>query len=88
MNYHWNSGRGAKPGTISLQGRNGRVFGPWQTHGASGQGGAPDAYWICEPGIRLEAGDYVVIDSDWETWAQNPQSGGRGLTRVEGYPAR
>ncbi len=37
QNYHWNSARGAAPGTIALRGSDGRSYGPWQTAGTPGQ---------------------------------------------------
>lgn len=84
--YHWNSGRGAKPGTVALRGADGRTYGPWTARGRVGQGGVPNAYWDCEPGVRLEPGTYVVVDSDVATWAQNAPSGRRGIVRIEGAP--
>ncbi|HQN18221.1 MAG TPA: hypothetical protein PKV86_03740, partial [Syntrophobacteraceae bacterium] len=85
-NYHWNSGRGSRPGTISLRGGSGRTYGPWQATGSPGQGGVPNANWTCKPNITLPPGTYTVVDSDPATWAQNSGSQGRGFTRIEGYP--
>ena len=82
--YHWNGGRGQVPGMIALVGLDGRIHGPWAAHGAPGQGGVPNAYWVVEPDIRLPAGRYVVIDSDPATWAQNAGTGGAGMTWAEG----
>ena len=87
VNYHWNNGRGAAPGTIALRGSDGRAYGPWRAKGTPGQGGRPNANWECSPGVTLPAGTYTVIDSDPATWAQNSGSQGSGHTRVEGYPA-
>lgn len=87
QNYHWNSARGATPGTIALRDAQGRQYGPWQTEGSPGQGGVPNAYWTARPMIRLPAGVYTVIDSDPASWAQNAQSDGRGFTRIETLPA-
>ena len=87
QNYHWNSARGATPGTISLQDAGGRTYGPWQAEGSPGQGGVPNAYWTARPMVLLPAGTYTVIDSDPASWAQNSESGGRGFTRVETLPA-
>ena len=88
QNYHWNSARGATPGTISLQDAGGRTYGPWQAEGSPGQGGVPNAYWTARPMVLLPAGTYTVIDSDPASWAQNSESGGRGFTRVETLPAK
>jgi hypothetical protein len=87
MNYHWNNGRGATPGTIALRGSDGRTYGPWRIAGSPGQGGVPNAYWNAAPNLTLPAGTYTVVDSDPATWAQNSESGGAGHTRIEGYPA-
>ncbi len=87
MDYHWNNGRGATPGTIALRGSDGRTYGPWQAKGNAGQGGAPNANWNAAPNVTLPAGTYTVVDSDPASWAQNSESGGAGHTRVEGYPA-
>jgi tetratricopeptide (TPR) repeat protein len=85
-NYHWNNGKGAVPGTIALRDATGRLYGPWKAEGGPGQGGVPNAYWIARPRVELPAGTYTVVDSDPATWAHNPQSGGRGFTRVETLP--
>ena len=85
--YHWNSARGAAPGSIALKGKDGGSHGPWQATGSPGQGGVPDAYWTAYPNITLPAGTYTVIDSDPATWSHNAESNNRGFVRVEGYPA-
>ncbi|MFA5083610.1 MAG: hypothetical protein WC474_13745, partial [Hydrogenophilaceae bacterium] len=86
QNYHWNSARGATPGTIALRGSDGRSYGPWQTAGTPGQGGVPNAYWTARPNVILPAGTYTVIDSNPASWSHNSQSGNRGFTRVETAP--
>lgn len=83
QNYHWNSARGATPGTIALRDAQGRQYGPWQTEGLSGLNGVPNAFWVARPMIELPAGVYTVIDSDPASWAHNAQSSKRGFTRVE-----
>jgi tetratricopeptide (TPR) repeat protein len=87
QNYHWNSARGATPGTISLREAGGRTYGPWQAEGSPGQGGVPNAYWTARPMALLPAGTYTVIDSDPASWAHNAKSEGRGFTRIETLPA-
>jgi len=82
--YHWNGGRGARGGWISLQDQDGRKYGPWHVTTSGGQGGAPDAFWNCSPNTVLPAGAYKVIVSDNATWSSNPQSKGRGFVRIEG----
>lgn len=82
--YHWNNGRGAAPGTISIMSNNtGELYGPWQAVADAGQGGVPNAYWVVTPNVTLSAGDYIVLDSDKATWAQNPASGGSGFVWVD-----
>ncbi|NTV95287.1 MAG: discoidin domain-containing protein, partial [Thiobacillus sp.] len=85
--YHWNSARGASPGTIAVRDGNGRTWGPWAASGSPGQGGIPNAYWTAHPNVVLPAGTYTVVDSDPASWSHNGESGGRGFVRVEGYPS-
>ena len=86
MTYHWNNGRGTHTGTIALREANGRMYGPWPVSGAPGQGGVPNASWTCNPKVEIPAGTYTIVDSEPATWSQNPQSGGRGMAVVKGYP--
>lgn len=86
-NYHWNSARGAPGGSIALRGDDGRLYGPWPVRTRPGQGGAPNAYWTANPDETVPGGTYTVVDSDPASWSHNGQSGGRGFTRLEGYPA-
>ena len=84
--YHWNNGKGARPGTLSIRAADGTTYGPWKTTGLPGQGGVRNAYWECRPSVYLPPGTYTVIDSAPLTWSQNPGSGGRGFARVLGKP--
>ena len=84
MNYHWNDGRGQDPGEVGLVHQDGTVYGPWFTHTASGQGGVPNAYWICEPDTVIKPGIYMVTDSDTSTWSQNPETRGAGISEISG----
>ncbi|MBF0463468.1 MAG: hypothetical protein HQK88_03810 [Nitrospirae bacterium] len=85
MTYHWNNGRGtAAGGTIGLRSANGTMYGPWGVRTTPGQGGVPNAVWIANPNVIIPPGSYTVIDSDPATWAQNRQSGGRGMTEIKG----
>lgn len=85
QDYHWNNGRGARPGTISLRDGAGRTYGPWNALGSPGQGGVSNAYWTVSPNIKLGIGEYTIVDSDPSTWAQNSGSGRAGMTLVKGY---
>ena len=82
--YHWNYAKGASPGQIALIDQNGKMYGPWQAYGEPGQGGVPNAYWVVEPEIVLDAGVYSVYDSDPSTWAWNTRSQSMGMIRIEG----
>ena len=78
MTYHWNNGRGTAGGTITLKNQDGKIFGPWRVKVVN------NVYWIVNPQVTLMPGTYTVIDSEPSTWAQNPQSGGRGHTIIKG----
>ena len=78
--YHWNNGRGAAAGTISVRASTGQVFGPWPTTLVNG------VYWQTSPNTWLPAGRYVVIDSDVATWSQNGGTDGAGMSWAEGVP--
>ena len=84
--YHWNGGRGANPGTISLRRHDGSIFGPWQVTASSGQGGAPNVNWDSSPNVTIPAGTYTVVDSDLATWSQNAQTARAGFSTVKGHP--
>jgi hypothetical protein len=87
QDYHFYNG-GNLPGTISLKHSDGSVYGPFQTTGLPGQGGVPNAYWICYTDVTIKAGSYTVIDSDPSTWSHNSQSSDRGFSQVLGYTAQ
>jgi hypothetical protein len=82
MTYHWNSARGATPGTIALRDRAGVIYGPWSASGSDGQGGVRNAYWHVAPNISLQPGQYTIIDSDPSTWSTNSETGDRGIFEV------
>lgn len=83
-NYHWNDGKGQDPGNITLVHQDGTVYGPWRSHGLSGQANAPNVYWQCSVDVLLKPGLYIVLDSDVNTWSRNPESGGAGITSIQG----
>ncbi|HRH40723.1 MAG TPA: FecR family protein, partial [Pyrinomonadaceae bacterium] len=78
MTYHWNNGRGTVGGTITLKNQDGKVFGPWKVKVRN------NVYWEVNSQIQLMPGTYIVIDSEPSTWAQNPQSGGKGHAIIKG----
>lgn len=77
MNYHWNNSYGVTPGTIGLQKDDGTLYGPWDAHKLYS-----NVNWEVRPYIELPAGTYTIIDSSHETWANNSESGYRGMATV------
>jgi hypothetical protein len=85
--YHWNFGQGTTSGgSISLQNGDGEIFGPWSVEAKSASGAA-NAWWIARPNVVIPKGNYIIIDSQPETWSQNSESP-CGFTKVEGYPVQ
>ena len=85
VTYHWNNGRGAKPGTITLFNTVTRAkFGPFNAVGSPGQGGAPDVNWTANVNIAVPAGNYQVMDSNFATWSWNSASKNFGFATVSG----
>lgn len=84
--YHWNDGKGARPGTLALKAANGKLYGPWQATGLPAQGGVANGFWQAKPNVVIPAGTYTVVDSDPTTWSQNSATGGRGMTWVYATP--
>ena len=83
MTYHWNNGRGSRPGSIRLEMESSGEKWLWEAYGAPGQGGVPNAYWHAEPGIILQPGTYLVKDSKPSTWATNAEVGNRGIFSIK-----
>lgn len=83
--YHWNGGKGASPGTISLQDATGRIVGTWQARSSSGQLNAPDVNWdVFPPAGTVASGRNTVFDSDPSTWSQNGTTNGFGFVKIWG----
>jgi hypothetical protein len=83
-NYHWNNGNGKNAGQIGLKGPDGRTYGPWNTVGTSGTGGAQNVNWVAIPNVNLYPGVYQILDSDNATWSNNAGSFGCGFSSVMG----
>jgi hypothetical protein len=89
LSYHWDNGLDiARPGTISLLKDDGTEFGPWQAECLPGMSAIRNSFWEVYPYTVIPAGTYEVQSSDRETWAQNSDSGGCGISEVEGYPVQ
>jgi hypothetical protein len=84
VTYHWNNGRGAPPGSISLKSMSGPTFGPFKAQGTSGQNNAPNVNWVADVNFTEPIGTYVIVDSDPNTWSQNAQSHGAGFAIIRG----
>ena len=82
--YHFNNGRGAEPGTITLRDATGRTAGPWQATGTPGADGVANENWTVSVNMHLPKGDYTIIDSEPSTWSRNSQSGNQGFSTVTG----
>jgi hypothetical protein len=81
--YHWNEGRGEKPGTIELAGPGGTTYGPFAAQGQPA-GKIANVTWVATVSVLLPVGTYTIIDSSRATWANNAQSGGKGFAEVVG----
>ncbi|MBR3503288.1 MAG: hypothetical protein IKO07_03470 [Clostridia bacterium] len=85
--YHWNNGRGATPGEISLFDDDGMCLGTWDAVGRSGSG-AENVYWDVFPNITLKAGSrYYVGDSSTATWSHNSGSDDAGFIEIRAVEA-
>ncbi|MHC4983830.1 MAG: LamG-like jellyroll fold domain-containing protein, partial [Planctomycetota bacterium] len=80
--YHWNNGRGAAPGKISLRHADGTAYGPWPAAGEDGPGGLKNAIWAVRPEVVVKPGTYTVVDSDPATWGRNEASEQKGFIRI------
>jgi hypothetical protein len=76
--YHWNNEKGKLGGTITLKGASGETQYK-VTRTAPGQGGVSNAYWIADVDFVIQPDTYTFIDSDPASWAQNAESGGKGM---------
>lgn len=100
--YHWNDGRGDRPGTIAIVSTaTGAVVGVWpvvatQHMFATTPGGSwpttgdgpPFLYWTATPAIGLPPGEYEIRDSSPESWSQNEETDHRGVAIVHGVSGR
>ena len=84
ITYHWNDAKGtSSTGTIRLKGLGGaKSYGPFTTAGTPGQGGVPNANWVASVSFDLPPGRYQFVDSSPATWAQNEESGHRGMAWI------
>lgn len=84
VTYHWNIGRGARPGFIELRNQFGQTVGRFAATGTPGQGGVANVNWVTNVNVSYPAGRYFVVDSDPLTWSNNSQSGFLGFAIVRG----
>jgi len=83
LNYHWNNGKGSRPGQIGLRNTRGLELGNWQATGSDGMRGVKNANWTVYPNITLQPGIYQITDSEIGTWSQNSGSYGAGFSIVK-----
>lgn len=85
--YHWNSGNGAQPGTISIYEGEERI-GTWQAVGRSAFG-SPNVYWeALVEALLLPGHTYRVRVSDSASWSYNEGSRNCGMFELYGeWPA-
>lgn len=78
--YHWNGGKGAPAGTLTIVSDVGTVYGPYQAERIN------DVYWAVKTPFDLPQGVYTVTDSDPTTWSQNKETSGMGMIWLVGLP--
>ena len=76
--YHYNGGRGAEGGTISIHTETGKWIGSWPARAEN------HLHWVARPDVVLQPGRYIVVDSDPSTWSQNGGSSGEGHVIING----
>ena len=81
--YHWNGGKGAKPGTLTFKSLSGPTYGPFPAKGVA-SGNVANANWVADVNLTLTTGTYQLIDSDPATWSQNAQTHGVGFAIIRG----
>ena len=81
--YHWNDGKGAEPGTISVY-EDDEELGTWEAVGRSGSG-AENAYWDVDVELIFHPGrTYIIKDSDPDTWSWNNATKKCGMFELYG----
>ena len=81
--YHWNDGKGAEPGTISVY-EDDEELGTWEAVGREGSG-AENAYWDVDVELIFYPGrTYIIKDSSPETWSCNSGSKKCGMFELYG----
>ncbi len=75
--YHYNRGRGAEAGMVTLL-ADGHEIGSWAASRRD------KVYWDVFPGITLEAGSYTIECSSSSTWSYNSGSQNAGFAQVYG----
>jgi len=80
--YHWNDGKGAAPGEITLSDDEHGMA--WKAEAAPRPDKIPSDWVVNEfpDGPIYLRGSYKVEDASPETWSQNSTSGGLGFVRV------
>ena len=81
--HHWNNGKGAQPGTISVHEDDVKI-GTWQAVGRSAFG-VPNVYWDVLVDLIMYPGhEYFISVSDVDSMSYNEASGGCGMFELYG----
>ncbi len=84
--YHFNQGKPAKANKLGLKKVDGTLVGNWdaKSEDVLPEGGKTrlPLMWVCKPNVTLDAGEYIVCDSEPATWSCNSYSGMRGFFSV------
>jgi hypothetical protein len=76
--YHWNNGRGAPAGLITITNSSGKTV-------YSGQSAISSKYyWYVRPNLIFPGGTYTIGVSAPDTWSYNGTSAGKGFAMVNG----
>ena len=85
--YHYNGGRGAKPGWVRFDDpARGISYGLGEVRGVGPRPDGRALYWECTPNLELEPGTYDVVVSSPATWSWNAASGHAGIATIRGRP--
>lgn len=79
--YHWNSGKGSTPGSITLKNSAGVNIGTWSATGSPASG-ITNVFWTVTPNVVIPAGTYSILVSNNATWSYNNTSQNKGFAKV------
>lgn len=77
--YHYNGGKGVKPGKITLKKKGGSKIGTWKASGRYN-----NQWWDVFPNKTLSAGTYIITCTSKKTWSCNSTSKNAGFAEIFG----